>query len=134
MAVVSKTSAGQVYLDTVDLKERFEYTSDEGLDSFRILSNETGPLKGDCDDFATTALWIAEGKSVWRFWRAIFTGRGVIWRVKGTRWVSHAVLYHREFGWIDNQNPMWSFEKKHTLRWPRIPFVIMIKMLIGKFQ
>lgn len=127
-------SIGRIYLDTIDLAKRFDYTSDKKIDSFRIMSNPTGPLKGDCDDFAVTALWIAEGKSMWKFWRAIFCGRAEIWRVKGSSWVSHAVLYHREYGWIDNQNPMWSFECKHTLRWSRLPFTIALKMLIGKFQ
>ena len=119
--------------DIEDLAARFEYTSDRG-DSFRILSNPEGPLKGDCDDFAITALWIAEGKSMWKFWWALLTFRAVLWRVKGTRWVSHLVLYHREHGWIDNQNPAWSPTRHHTLRWPRLLPVIMLKMLIGKLQ
>jgi len=122
------------YLDDIeDLAARFVWTADK-VDSFRILDAPEGPLRGDCDDFAVTALWIAEGRSMLRFWWALLTFRAVIWRVKGQRWVSHAVLWHRKHGWIDNQNPAWSETKHHTLRWPRLLPIIAAKMLIGKLK
>jgi hypothetical protein len=115
-----------------DFTRRFRWRRDT-VDSFRILSAPTGPLEGDCDDFAVTALWIAEGRSLWRFWLALCTGRAAIWRVKGVRWVSHAVLWHREHGWIDCQNPTWG-PNRDVLRWPRMPWTIALKMLIGKLS
>jgi hypothetical protein len=53
-----------------DLATRFVWTRDR-VDGWRILTAPTGPLRGDCDDFAATALWLAEGKSMLRFWWAL---------------------------------------------------------------
>ena len=118
---------------TIDnLAARFKWTRDRG-DSWRILSAPTGKLQGDCDDFAVTALWIAEGGSMWRFWWALLTFRAVLWVVKGRRFASHVVLHHRELGWIDNQNPAWG-AKQDKLRYPIIFPVAVAKMMIGKFR
>lgn len=115
--------------DIADLAERFEWTADT-VDGWRILTAETGPLRGDCDEFAPTALWLAEGKSMIRFWWAILTFRAVFWTVKGRRWGSHLVLYHRHYGWIDNQNPAWG-RKKDVLRFPWLLPMVAIKMTVG---
>lgn len=113
-----------------DLRRRFLYTKD-GIDSWRILKNPTGPLQGDCDDFAVTALWIAEGKSMLRFWWALWTGRATIWRVQGrTTQPSHAVLEHKVYGWIDNQNPTWGPNRDVLVRRRYFPECV-VKMLKG---
>ena len=120
-----------------DLTARFKWTRDRG-DSWRILSapldgdGSAEPLEGDCDDFAVTALWITEVCSMWRFWWALLTFRAVIWIVKGKRFASHAVLYHRAHGWIDNQNPTWG-ESRDKLRYPIIFPVAIAKMALGFF-
>lgn len=119
-------------MDIKDLRKRFVWTRD-GFDSYRILKARFGPLEGDCDDFAATSLWIAEGKSMMRFWLAVLTFRAVFWAVKGEGWASHVVLYHRDFGWIDNQSPAWG-RKRHTLRYPVPFFMVAIKMLAGKVK
>jgi hypothetical protein len=119
--------------DIADLASRFVWTSDGKIDSYRILSAPTGPLTGDCDDFATTALWLAEGKSMLHFWWALVTFRAVFWHVEGRSFGSHVVLYHKKFGWIDNQNPTWG-ENRDKLSFPvPLPFVAG-KMLLGKFK
>jgi hypothetical protein len=115
--------------DINDLAKRFRWTQD-GVDSFRILRNETGPLKGDCDDFAVTALWLAEGRSIWRFWWSLVTFRAVLWYVKGEGFASHMALWHCKMGWIDNQNPAWG-AKRHVLRFPAPAPWVAIKMLLG---
>lgn len=116
-----------------DLAARFEWISDGRLDSWRILDAPSGPLQGDCDDFAVTALWLAEGRSMWRFWWAILTFRAVFWLVKGRSWGSHVVLWHRRHGWIDNQNPTWG-PNRDKLRLPFLPPVVAAKMLLGKLR
>ena len=118
--------------DIADLRKRFKWTKD-GFDSYRILRAPEGPLEGDCDDFAATALWIAEGHSMRRFWAAVLTFRAVFWAVKGDGWASHVVLYHRDFGWIDNQNPRWG-ERKHKRSYPVPFFMVAFKMLAGKWS
>ncbi len=122
------------YMDsTDDLVARFKWTSDGKFDSYKILDEPEGPLQGDCDDFAVTALWLAEGRSMWRFWMALLTFRAVIWMVKGKKFASHVVLYHRKLGWIDNQNPAWG-ERKDKLRFPVLAPIVALKMLIGKLR
>lgn len=117
--------------DIADLRKRFKWTED-GLDTYRILSEPTGRLLGDCDDFAVTALWLAEGKSMKNFWIALNLRRGVLWRVKDSGWASHMVLYHSKLGWIDNQNPEWSPRRHFKLRFPMPVTVVVAKMAIGK--
>lgn len=103
-----------------DLIERFEYTPD-GFDNWRIMDEATGPLRGDCDDFAVTALWKLEERSMTRFWLSLWTGRAQLWRCRTTSGEEHMVLkYHGQ--WIDNIYPYWRELPKHTLI-PAIPFV-----------
>jgi hypothetical protein len=117
--------------DIDDLADRFLWESDGKFDSYRILDAAVGPLKGDCDDFAVTALWITEGRSMLRFWWALISCRAVIWYVKGTGFASHVVLWHRKHGWIDNQNPTWG-ANRDKLRFP-LPFpLVALKMLLGR--
>lgn len=113
-----------------DLAARFIWKRDK-VDGWRILSAPTGALFGDCDDFAVTALWMVEGRSLWRFWWALFTFRAVIWVVKGRSFASHVVLWHRDHGWIDNQNPSWG-ANRDKLRFPMLFPIAVIKMLIGR--
>lgn len=118
--------------DIQDLATRFAWTQDGKLDSWHILDAPEGPLRGDCDDFAATALWLVEGKSMRRFWWALLTFRAVIWFVRGKRFASHVVLWHRDYGWIDNQNRQWG-PRKFPLSFPTPIFMVAWKMLVGKF-
>lgn len=122
------------YLEDIeDLAKRFKWTKD-GVDTFRILSNTTGPLEGDCDDFAVTALWLAEGRNMRWFWAAILTGRAVIWRALTDEGNGHAVLWHREHGYIENGVPRWrpKIAKDLTLVRKRWSAEIASKLLLGK--
>jgi hypothetical protein len=119
--------------DIQDLALRFKWTSDGKFDSYRILDAAGGPLEGDCDDFAVTALWLAEGKSMLRFWWALLTFRAVIWYVRGKGFASHVVLWHRKHGWIDNQNPTWG-PRKFPMSFPAPIFMAAFKMLVGKVK
>lgn len=117
-----------------DLRNRFVYTSDKLVDSVRILSAPTGPLRGDCDDFAATALWLAEGQSMWNFWGALLSGRAAIWRTRTAEGANHAILWHRSYGWIENGRPRWRDAPAAdlTLRYKRWPITVALKMLVGK--
>jgi hypothetical protein len=58
-----------------DLETGFVCQSDGKVDSWRIL--DVSDLRGDCDDFACTALFIATG-SLWSFWVALIFGSAKI--------------------------------------------------------
>lgn len=118
--------------DLGDLRNRFEWTKD-GVDTYRVMNERAGPLKGDCDDFAATALWLACDKSMWEFWKAVFTFQAVFWRVKGEGWASHLVVYYKPLGWIDNGFTKWG-PKRDVLRFPVLPPIVAFKMLLGKIK
>lgn len=113
-----------------DLRERFTWTADK-RDGWSVLRGE-GPLRGDCDDFAVTALMVVEG-SWFRWWGAVIRRRAYFWRCLDRNGVGHMLLHHRRHGWIDNQNPDWSDVPGFVpeLRFPRR--TVAIRVLIGRF-
>ena len=117
--------------ETKDFVSRFKGKFDT-FDSFRILKS-SGKVEGDCDDFAVTMLWIAEGRSLRKFWSALLTGRAVIWRTYADNGNPHAALWHKNYGWIDSTKPFWRKDPLLKLRYKRSVFRVAIKMLIGKF-
>lgn len=118
-------------MDIKDLTTRFSYKADSSLDTWRILSNPTGSLVGDCDDFAATALWAISG-SMWSWWWSVITFRAVFWLCNTTAGVKHVVLHHSDYGWIDCIYPEWNPTCKHTQVVPFIAPIIAIKLLLGK--
>ena len=89
-----------------ELNNRFEYTRDPeqfGLKDFwYIMKNESGPLTGDCDDYALTALWYLEGQSMLRFWWALLTRKAKVWYCVYTpTGGGHAVLQYKD-KYVDN--------------------------------
>lgn len=117
-----------------DLRERFLWTR-EKLDGWFLLDDPEGTLKGDCDDFALTALWIMCGRSKIKMWWKVLTFRAVIWYCLSKRGNGHAVLWMKGHGWIDNMFPNWSKEFKHKNK--VFPFTaphMLMKMLVGKIS
>lgn len=119
--------------DLADLRARFKWTADKA-DGWRVLRNEVGPLKGDCDDFAITALWLTAGRSWARVWWMLLTFQAVIWFCQTNSGGGHVMLWVRGKGWIDNIYPTWGPKPRHTRRFPHIITVIMIKLAVGRFQ
>lgn len=117
---------------TQDLARRYVYRADGRIDSFRVLAAPFGPLEGDCDDFAATALWLAAGRSMWRFWLMLATGRARIWRTRTPTGGRHAVLWVDGLGFIDNWTPDWRPETRHKLVRRRVVPEVVVKMLLGK--
>lgn len=113
-----------------DLRNRFVWTKDK-LEGWRVLSSLTGPLKGDCDDFAMTALWIMAGKSWLRVWWLILTCQAAVWYCHSERGNGHAVLWLRGHGWIDNIYPHWATTTRHTRRFPWPAPIVVVKLLLG---
>jgi hypothetical protein len=120
--------------DMEDFVRRFTYRADKPIDSFRIIWRPEGPMHGDCDDFAVTALWLAEWRSMRRFWWALITGRAAIWRCTLPDGERHAILWHRDYGWIENNGGTWTENPAADLRLVRKRWVpeVAIKMIVGK--
>lgn len=123
-----------------DLISGWSYEYDERLDNWEILAPGPGGIyRGDCDDFACTALYLLVGESLVQFWLALLTRRAKIHFVRISD-EGHAVL---EFDgqYIDNiqrefctreQLETWSFPYEFRFRCP-LPF-IALKMALGKIK
>ena len=117
-----------------DLVAGFVYTSDQ-IDAWRIL--DVGDLRGDCDDFACTALYIATG-SLWSFWAALVFGSAKIHYVVTTNGGGHAVLQYDGL-YIDNWSRKYvtkqHMEDVYGHQFSRCMFIwpqTAIKMIMGK--
>jgi len=127
---MTRTYAGD---EADDMRARFVYRPDGWIDTIRILDGK-GQLKGDCDDAAATMLWRAEDRSLRYFWFALILGRAAIWRCVTGKGERHAILWHRDHGWIENGTFVWTEEPAPdlTLRYRRWVITIACKMLLGK--
>jgi hypothetical protein len=127
---MTRTYAGD---EADDLRKRFVYRADKPIDSIRILDGR-GALHGDCDDAAATMLWRAEDRNLRHFWFALILGRAAIWRALTDKGGRHAILWHRDHGWIENGTFVWTEEPAPdmTLRHKRWVLTIALKMLVGK--
>ena len=103
-----------------DLRLRFVYRA-ETRDRWTLLTAPTGPLTGDCDDYALTALWLCAGRSWWRLWWLVISCQAMLWltRVHGTGDL-HIMAWVRGRGWTDNVHPDWS-QTPHHPRW--VPYL-----------
>lgn len=108
-----------------NLQDRFIYKADK-WDTWTVLKNESGPLYGDCDDFALTALWI-EAKGSWlRILWLVATFQAMLWYTRSPNGEGHYMLWMKGKGWIDNWYPDWG-KRRH----PRVlPYVLPL-FLIG---
>lgn len=116
-----------------DLNQRFKWTVDK-REGWRVLNSALGPLFGDCDDYAITALWLMSEKSWKVFWWKLLSLQAVIWLCRTNRGDLHASLYLRKHGWIDSSYQYWSKEPKHTLLAPFLVPHVVIKLLMGKIR
>lgn len=108
-----------------DLRDRFHYLS-EVRDRWTVLDAKSGPLWGDCDDFALTALWLIAGRSWLRMIWLVATLQACMWRAKTDSGIGHMVLWVRGRGWICNIYPQFGNLKFSR----RLPFVLPL-FLIG---
>lgn len=120
-----------------DLNKVFRYRQDGKLDRWMILEPDSnGIVRGDCEDYALTALYLICNKSLFRFWLKLIFGRVKI-RYGEINGRGHAVLEY-EGRYIDNITKRWGgvsdicksgFKFKS---WNYIWFTVAIKMLFAK--
>lgn len=114
-----------------DLNKRFVWTQDHWVDSWHIMQGD-GPLRGDCDDYACTALYVVCGENIFKFWFMLLTFQAVIWFVYSPDGGRHVALWVRGKGWIDNWYTSFG-PLKHTKRFPAIMPIPVIKLFLGLF-
>jgi len=117
-----------------DLNSRFVWTQDSKIwDSWRCLSNTTGPLIGDCDDYSVTALYLAANKSWIKFWWWVITFQACFWFTRTKNGTPHMMVWKYGLGWIDNTNPKWG-ERILNKRFPALFPLVAVKLLMGIFK
>jgi len=114
-----------------ELNRRFEYQGDGKFDTWEILDQD-GKLKGDCDDYASTALYVVEGCSVRKWWKSLITFKAVIWYVRTDNKEGHAMLWHKDYGYIDNITKKWSKKPPFKKVFPYIIPLVAFKMALKK--
>jgi hypothetical protein len=120
--------------DLADFNDGFIWTTDKGIDSWRVLrSDDFGYYKGDCDDYASTVAYIESGSSWPRFWWRTVMLQHVFWYSKTRGNGNHVILWVRGKGWIDNTNPAYG---KRVLRaiLPLPFFIPAFQLSLGAVQ
>ena len=114
------------------LQNRFTWESDGKLDSWHVMDDE-GPVRGDCEDFATRVLYDLADRSWPRFWWLLVSFQACFWFVRSPKGEPHMVLWVRGYGWTDNYKDEWTVTAApHTKRYPFIWPWVVLKLLIGK--
>lgn len=111
-----------------DLRARFIWTADK-RDHWTLLDAPTGPLRGDCEDYALTALWLCAGRSWGRLWWMICTFQAMLWwtRFNGG---GHIILWVRGRGWTDSAYRGWSKWAVHRLWFPYLVPILILALTL----
>lgn len=85
------------------VNSKFVYESDGKIDVWEVLDTDEEKIRGDCEDYSLTFIWVAEDRSILKFIFALLTAKYIIWFVKSPRDVGHVITYVRSNGmYIDN--------------------------------
>ena len=120
-----------------DLKDNFEYTADGRKGYWKILSKDKGgKYRGDCEDYALTALYMESG-SWFKFWLKLILGRAKLVHCKSPGGNGHAILKYNGL-YIDNIQREWTTERMMKFkgykldRFSYLWHVVVIKLATSK--
>ena len=121
MPVTERMKAAARYM-----REHFEYKPDGLFETWRI-----GRMRGDCEDFALTTLWLLCGEDKDATRRTLLDGDARIIRTKTHQGNYHAVLqYNGKF--ICNRYPTWSdWRSEYEMFKPYKGLVLRLKLLLS---
>jgi len=121
---------------------RFKYLADKKLiygDAWFVMDERDGVMRGDCDDFAITCLWLICDRNTFKFiWNVLILHRYRIYFCLTPNGGRHAIGYASGL-WFDNWSlsalPKKDFieKTKHRIKFPFINVLIIIWMFIGLF-
>ena len=118
------------YDDLEDLAARYVYTRDT-RDRWTLLTAASGPLEGDCEDWAYSVLWRVAGRSWRRFWAMVLRGEAMLWwtRFHGTG-EAHVMLWVADRGWTDSYHRAWSPVAMHPPLKPYGPVKLALTLRV----
>lgn len=86
-----------------NVNKKFVYKEDGDIDVWEILDSSENKIKGDCEDYSLTFIWLAEDQNFFKFIWSILIAKYIIWYAKTPNGGGHAVTYVRENGlYVDN--------------------------------
>jgi len=94
----------------------------ENTDKWTILKSSEGPLKGDCEDYVLTVLWIIAGSEK-EMSNMIKNGDAELWLTHTAPGPEHThmMLWVKGKGWIDCNHRKWSkepyYDKEKKITW-----------------
>lgn len=117
--------------ELADFIARYRWRAD-ARDNWNLLDSPSsdGLFHGDCEDFALTVLWLMAGRSWLRVWWLVLTFQAMIWNVRAPSGETHAILWMRGHGWIDNIFPWWSDQCLHRRRFPYLAPILAATLLV----
>lgn len=113
----------------------FVYAGESGLEKWRVLS--VGNAKGDCEDYALTAIYDYTGGGLAFLWAVSNPFKFRLWNVTDPSGVSHFIAVCSE-GAFDNHRKQLTAVSDYKARGYKFRFVwpfpwIWLKLIIGKF-
>jgi hypothetical protein len=124
------------------VSSRFRYLADKKLiygDSWFVMDERDGVMRGDCDDFAITCLWLICDRNIFKFiLNVLILHRYRMYFSISPNKENHIVGYAKGL-WFDNWSlsalPKEEFLKKtkHKIKLPYFSPIIVVFLLIGLF-
>lgn len=119
------------------INSKFVYKSDKSLDVWEVLDIDEKTIKGDCEDYSLTFIWLAEDKNFFKFIWALLIMKYIIWYVKSPRGVGHVVTYISSTKlYIDNIKKDFYTRQQYKddgfkFMFPFISILVFIKLVIS---
>lgn len=124
----------------MEVASRFQYQKDKWfLDTWSVMREKDGWMRGDCDDFVITCIWYACDKNLFTFiWNVFILHRYRIYSCKTFDGEGHFVGCVKD-NWFDN----WTLrtvtkaemikETNHKIGYMNVMPIIAAKMFFGLF-
>lgn len=118
------------------VNKKFKYEKDGIIDDWSVLVLNNDNIKGDCEDYSLTLLWLESKKNLITFLFFILIHKYTIVFCKTPSGVGHAILYH-DGEYIDNimKTPVTKSvlkEAGYSMFIPFPNFAVFLKLLVGK--
>jgi len=119
------------------VNSKFTYELDEKIDSWEVLDASLEQIRGDCEDYALTFIWLVENKSLIKFLWALLSMKYIMWYVKTPNNYGHALVYIRENRkCIDNIQKDFKTKQQYKelgykFKFPFVSVLVLPKLLVG---
>ena len=115
------------------VNRKFRYQADGKLDQWSILDINSSEIKGDCEDYALTVVWLMSDRKIWKFlYNLLLNPKLSIWIVTTKRGNGHAILEYDTF-FVDNIQRKWFIKTDPAYKEYKWRFKMFPPLILGKF-